>query len=99
MHVVENNRFMGHVVGGELVCRGHEGCRGCTSWNTRLSWRHVVGHNHVVDVCRGQQSFSAACRGDKESVSWNTSMSWVYVVEHMLFHVHVVGTDVVCRGY
>ena len=58
-----------------------------------------MGHNHVVDVCRGQQSFSAACRGDKESVSWNTSMSWEYVVEHTLFHEHVVGTDVVCRGY
>ncbi len=50
-------------------------------------------------ACRGQQSFYGTYREDDESMSWNTSMSWMYVVEHMLFPVHVVGTEVVCRGY
>ena len=58
-----------------------------------------MGHMHVVEVCRGQQSFSGACRGDNDRMSWNTTMSWMHVVEHMLFQEHVVGTDVVCRGY
>ena len=83
---MENNRFMGHVVGGELVCRGHGGCRGCTSWNTRLSWRHVVGHMHVVEVCRGEQSFYGACRGWEGSTSWVRGVSWMHVV------------DTACRG-
>ena len=58
-----------------------------------------MGHMHVVEVCRGQHSFSGACRGDNDRMSWNTTMSWMNVVEHMLFQEHVVGTDVVCRGY
>ena len=45
-----------------------------------------MGHMHVVDVCRGQHSFSGACRGDNDRMSWNTTMSWMYVVDHMLFH-------------
>ena len=57
-----------------------------------------MGHMHVVGVCRGQRSFSGACRGDNEIMSWNTSMSWECAVEHMFFQDHVVGADVVCRG-
>ena len=56
-----------------------------------------MGNIHVVDVRRGYTwcvvGHTEACRGTQ------VAMSWEYVVEHMLFHVHVLGTDVVCRGY
>ena len=62
--------------------RGTHVGRGGMSWNTRLSLMHVVGNKHVVDVCRGQQSFLGhvvetmkVCRGTqacRESMSWST---------------------------
>ena len=72
------------------------------SWIRSMSWTHVVDNSHssgdvvgprgVVDPRRGTH----VCRG---GMSWVTTMSWMYVVGHTLFHEHVVGTDVVCRGY
>ena len=60
-----------------------------------------MGHNHVVDVCRGQQSFSGACRRVVETKrvcrgtqACRGSMSW----STNLFMGHVVGGEVVCRG-
>ena len=104
-HVVDAN----NAVGNMEPCRGEHGCRGTTSWiHTSMSWirimswTHVVDNSHssgdvvgprgVVDPRRGTH----VCRG---GMSWVTTMSWMYVVGDTLFHEHVVGTDVVCRGY
>ena len=60
-----------------------------------------MGHMHVVEACRGQQSFSGACRRVVETKrvcrgtqACRGSMSW----STNLFMGHVVGGEVVCRG-